>query len=463
MSILSQNIERLYKFGEQIRYFHSCIANYRSAVPKLSPQDVNHILRTYEHSQDFHEGSVKSYDSNQLPSNYPMEDSRSEASSLFSSSHLFGVFDGHAGPACSQIIAKRLMRYIGVSLVPPDLLKRQLESGAESYSFLKCHNDKVDFVAEIQGIYEKSFSLYAHHLCNNPTNLLPFREVLENAFLRLDNDISNEALQSPSLRTMSVAMSGSVACVAHVNGNNLHIASTGDCGAVLGSISDTGQFMTTLLTDAHNSENLAECRRIFSEHPPNERDTVIRGDRLLGQLAPLRAFGDFRYKWPVDLLQKVAIPQYGEHVIAPNYYTPPYLTAFPEVTHHILTPNDRFLVIASDGLWDVISPMQVTQLVAEHMSGKAFLKPMELPKRDITLGEVSEMLNQRRLGLQKKPQDQNAATHLIRHALGGSEYGLEHSKIAHLLSLPQDVVRLFRDDITVTVIFFDHEYLTHST
>lgn len=40
MSILSQNIERLYKFGEQIRYIHSCIANYRSAVPKLSPQDV---------------------------------------------------------------------------------------------------------------------------------------------------------------------------------------------------------------------------------------------------------------------------------------------------------------------------------------------------------------------------------------------------------------------------------------
>lgn len=108
MSILSQNIERLYKFGEQIRYIHSCIANYRSAVPKLSPQDVcfscfivdlsckykfpffyhqvNHILRTYEHSQDFYEGSVKSYDSNQLPSNYPMEDSRSEASSLFSPS-----------------------------------------------------------------------------------------------------------------------------------------------------------------------------------------------------------------------------------------------------------------------------------------------------------------------------------------------------------------------------------------
>lgn len=58
-----------------------------------------------------------------------------------------------------------------------------------------------------------------------------------------------------------------------------------------------------------------------------------------------------------------------------------------------------------------------------------------------------------------KPLDRNAATHLIRNALGGTEYGLEHSKIAHYLSLPQDVVRLFRDDITITVIYFDTEFL----
>lgn len=58
-----------------------------------------------------------------------------------------------------------------------------------------------------------------------------------------------------------------------------------------------------------------------------------------------------------------------------------------------------------------------------------------------------------------KPHDKNAATHLIRNALGGTEYGIEHSKISHILSLPQDIVRLFRDDITLTVIYFDQDYL----
>lgn len=90
---------------------------------------------------------------------------------------------------------------------------------------------------------------------------------------------------------------------------------------------------------------------LFAEHP-NERDTVIRSDRLLSQLAPLRAFGDVRYKWPREKLQKLIVPYFGD-VIAPNYYTPPYLTAKPAIQHHILTPKDKFLVLATDGLWDV--------------------------------------------------------------------------------------------------------------
>lgn len=59
----------------------------------------------------------------------------------------------------------------------------------------------------------------------------------------------------------------------------------------------------------------------------------------------------------------------------------------------------------------------------------------------------------------KKPLDRNSATHLIRNALGGTDYGVEHSKLSHILSLPKDVVRLYRDDITVTVLYFNGDYL----
>lgn len=440
--------------------FHQAAAHYRpSGPPKLSPYDVNCILRANEHTQDFTSGSVKSYDTNQLASNSPIEDSRTEGSCVHTSGLLLGIFDGHAGPACSQVISKRLMRYLAASLVPPDDLKTHLQSGAPSQSFINCHNDKLEFVSEIKDIYERSFEIFAQELTNTTLAGFQMHQVLENAFLRLDQDLSREALESPSIRTMSVAMSGAVAVVAHIDGPHLHIASTGDCSAVLGTVTDTGQWIAKKLTNEHNSDNVGEVRRLLNEHPATERDTVIRGERLLGQLAPLRALGDFRYKWTREQLEQLVVPQFGEHVIAPYYLTPPYLTACPEITHHILTPRDKFLILASDGLWDTMSPMQTVHLVGEHMYGKAFLQPLKLPKHDITFDEISQMLSTRKAGLQKKPLDRNAATHLIRNALGGTEYGVEHSKLSHMLSLPQDIVRLFRDDITITVVYFDSEYL----
>jgi pyruvate dehydrogenase phosphatase len=58
-----------------------------------------------------------------------------------------------------------------------------------------------------------------------------------------------------------------------------------------------------------------------------------------------------------------------------------------------------------------------------------------------------------------KPNDGNAATHLIRSALGGTAYGVDHGRLSQMLTIPQDMVRMFRDDITITVIFFEDEYL----
>lgn len=216
-----------------------------------------------------------------------------------------------------------------------------------------------------------------------------------------------------------------------------------------------------MMTVEHNTDNHMEVERILSEHPPNERSTVIKMERLLGQLAPLRSLGDFRYKWSRDIMKKVAVPFLGETAIPPSYFTPPYLTAKPEVRYHRLTPRDKFLIIASDGLWDLISPLQAVRLVGEHMSGKVTLSPLKLPRKNMKLSHINEMLLQRKEGLKKKPLDSNAATHLLRNALGGTEYGIDHAKLSQLLTLPSEVVRIFRDDITITIVYMDSEFLRH--
>ncbi|XP_055682990.1 pyruvate dehydrogenase [acetyl-transferring]-phosphatase 1, mitochondrial [Lutzomyia longipalpis] len=452
-------VRKMRRLGAVDRSLLAHMRKYRSEIPKLSPHDVNQILRANEFTKDFSGGSVRYFDSNQLASNSPMEDARTEANCLYTSGLLVGVFDGHGGSACAQVSSKRILRYIAASLINPTDLRRLLDDNAKSFSFLQCHNDRLEFVPEIRDIYEESFSKFAGDLLRRKGST-SVEQVMEQAVLRLDGDMSREAIENTSVRTLAVAMSGAVACVAHVDGCHLHVAGVGDCGAVLGSMNDTtGQWTARKLTTEHNAQNVGEVRRILAQHPPNERDTVIRVDRLLGQLAPLRALGDFRYKWPRDTLEKVAAPQYGEAAVPPHYHTPPYLTAQPEIKYHRLEPRDKFLVLATDGLWDCLTPLQVVRLVGEHMNGKTFLQPLELPNRDIRLGELSQMLAHRKTGIPKKPMDKNSATHLIRNALGGTDYGIEHSKISHILSLPPDVVRLFRDDITVTVVYFDSEYL----
>lgn len=282
---------------------------------------------------------------------------------------------------------------------------------------------------------------------------------LENAFFRLDRDLSAEALMHRNARTFAVAMSGAVACVAFLENRNLYVANTGDSGAVLGSLNSDGKWIARRLTNEHNTDNVSEINRIIAEHPKQERDTIFRQERLLGQLLPTRAFGDFRYKWTAEVIQDFVVPHsaFGPQALPQYYFTPPYLTCQPEIAYHRLNPSDKFLILATDGLWEFLTPSQVVGIVGEHLANKKFLEPLRLSGQNMTLGDIALQLAQRKANQRNRPLDQNSATHLLRVALGGTEYGIEHSKISHLLSLPKDVARLYRDDITITVIYFDSD------
>lgn len=71
----------------------------------------------------------------------------------------------------------------------------------------------------------------------------------------------------------------------------------------------------------------------------------------------------------------------------------------------------------------------------------------------MTLGSLQRLLLERRGRVQSVLEDQNAATHLLRHALGDDGYGsVAQNRLARMLSLPVDLARRYRDDITITVI-----------
>lgn len=508
------------------RCLHSCLKRQLRSVrltrersspdiysyPKLSPAQVTEVLRRGELSVDIAHEALLRFESNKLAANNPIEDRHAEARCEFTDGYLFGVFDGHAGVACAQAVSERLFSYIALNLLSPERLEeylRRVKSNA-TVDLVRFYRQSGDTYVnnELASTYANSLHKFAQE---NMSSIYDWEEsfTMKNSlikgFERLDADMGFEALPPGGgldQELLNVALSGSCAVVAHVDGPHLHVSNTGDCRAVLGSLSESGEWTATQLSLPHTAENRSEVTRIMKEHP-NEQTTAIAGGRLLGQLAPLRAFGDYRYKWSEKLLRYVASKvQSGGSAVRgggtrtpssiplwyysapPHYFTPPYLTATPEVSYHYLTPRDKFLVLASDGLWDALpSDGRVVQLVGDHMEGQQTVEEFKMPRRrDVTLGELSDMLTLRRQGIRKRAEDANAATHLIRNALGsssssapppqsanpatgggggagGGSSGVVHAKLSFMLSLPHPYVRMYRDDITISVIYFNSDYL----
>lgn len=438
----------------------------------LSPQQVTSILSVNELSKDVRQGVVKSFDTNQLKSNSPIEDRRANAQFLNDSKFLFSVIDGHAGCACAQTVSERLFYYITVAMSSAETLEKvvtKLKNNSllsSAFNHLQWHRHDNDYVShEYDDIYKANLIQLANEVVASSSNPLLTEQNLYNSFMRLDEDISSQALPNGDKldpEMLQIAFSGACVNVAYIDGMDLYVANTGDCRAVLGVNSGDGIWEAVNLSVDHNADNETELERLYDSHP-NESANVIKNGRLLGDLAPLRAFGDVRYKWSQSSLKQVqramssigSFHAYGNDRLVPsNYISPPYLTAKPEVLHHTLTHRDKFLVMASDGLWDMMHPDKVVKLVAGHLHGKQVLVDFALPEEKLSLGDINKMLMKRKAGLSNRTIDSHASTHLIRNALGH-----DHAKVSTLLTLPDDLVRFYRDDITVTVIYFDTDYI----
>lgn len=76
-----------------------------------------------------------------------------------------------------------------------------------------------------------------------------------------------------------------------------------------------------------------------------------------------------------------------------------------------------------------------------------------IPGAGTTLGGMQRLLLERKGRGLSVLEDENAATHLLRHALGDDGYGtVAPNRLAKMLSLPAELARRYRDDITITVV-----------
>jgi len=287
-------------------------------------------------------------------------------------------------------------------------------------------------------------------------------------------DLSEHPMAEAS---MQPALSGSCALMALLDPSqrDLYVACTGDSRAVAGIWEEnedgTGKWRVEVLTEDQTGRNESEAKRIQSEHPAEE--VILRG-RILGGLEPSRAFGDARYKWPREVQQTLYdafIARTGKTIRpAPaGLKTPPYVTATPVVTHRKLSlPNPgspeqkpssslKFLVLATDGLWDELSSEQVVALVGGYFAGLkgTISKPSLSALVPTTSGSPTVQGKEKTKGDAQKGSwafvDDNVSAHLIRNALGGGD----EDGLRKMLSIPAPHSRRRRDDITVTVVWWE--------
>lgn len=257
----------------------------------MSDEEVMEVITKHECAGRLQHGIVGTYESNQLPSNNPMEDRRFVTRLLHDrDALLFGVLDGHGGDSCAHNVSQRLSDYIGTALLPTEVLvgsapknylsaKHFLVSNNPSkYNFRKdpvCYENLKGFFMDLRRVQKRLHSVAQDsptlaHLqesrANYQTAVVEAKEdqvfhtmtALSKAFLRLDDDLSHEALSkgedkdANELKFKS-AISGACALVVYIKGSELTVANCGDCRAVLGVQSEDGQWTALQLSTDHTA------------------------------------------------------------------------------------------------------------------------------------------------------------------------------------------------------------------
>lgn len=267
--------------------------NIRSSYKEpwmMSDEEVMDIITKNECEGKLQGGIVSRFESNLLPSNEPTEDRRFVTRLLHDrEALLFGVLDGHGGNSCAHNVSQRLSDYIGLALLPNEILlgstlknyfcaKHFLVSNApNNYNYRDdpvCLENLKQYFMELRRVQKRRHSgdsvaptlahlqeTHSHQTADaeaKEEQVFQTMTALSKAFLRLDDDLSHEALsqgdnQEANEHKFKSAASGACALVAYIKGTELTVANCGDCRAVLGVQSEDGQWSALQLSTDHTA------------------------------------------------------------------------------------------------------------------------------------------------------------------------------------------------------------------
>jgi len=312
-----------------------------------------------------------------------------------------GVYDGHGGPEASRFIADNIF---------PKLKK---------------------FASEGREISE---------------------QVISKAFAETDKDfLKTVTKQWPTNPQMASVGS---CCLAGVICNGLvYIANTGDSRAVLGR-SERGGVRAVQLSVEHNANLESARQELWSLHPNDPTILVMKHRlwRVKGVIQVTRSIGD-AYLKRAEFNREPLLPKFR----LPEHFTKPILSADPSVTITRLSPQDEFIILASDGLWEHLSNQEAVDIV--HNSPR---QVSSMPNPYTNTLHTSTMHTKNYSLILIPSQSQGIARRLLKAALKEAAKKRE-MRYSDLTEIHPGVRRHFHDDITVIVVYLNpHPVKTNS-
>nr|XP_043610159.1 probable protein phosphatase 2C 43 [Erigeron canadensis] len=221
-----------------------------------------------------------------------------------------GIYDGHGGPEASRYICDHLF---------PHLIRLAREKGLIS------------------------------------------SEILKNAVSATENGFLSLVRRTCGIKPLMAAV-GSCCLAGLITEGTLYVANMGDSRAVIGCLSKrkSNKIVAEQITEDHNACMDEIRQELKQDHPDDPHIVVMKQGvwRIKGIIQVSRTIGDAYLKKPEFALDS-SFPRF--HLREP--IRRPILKNGPSMYTRTLRPDDKFIVFASDGLWEHMTNQQVVEIV----------------------------------------------------------------------------------------------------
>jgi len=167
-----------------------------------------------------------------------------------------------------------------------------------------------------------------------------YKTFLREGFISIQNTLESNKLDYQNSK------SGACCSCILVSGNMAYVANLGNCRAVLSTTKRDGNNIPVDLSNDHTLESL------------RERERCLRAGAKISQANPS---GKMKVLGP----QRVWYNDEGPGITSTRMlgYNKHGIIAEPEISCFEMRSNDKFIVLGTDGLWDVLSSNEVVEMV----------------------------------------------------------------------------------------------------